>query len=445
MTDLTRGPQPNQTAGEAMPTDETAAADDAGELAGERNVAGERGAASVNRVRSLQSRASNLMAGGLTMVLGIGALTWYYSSALSRSARRSEMVQAATRNRAQGEMPLPSLGHIELPRPAAPPDGSPAQPRQEGVLAAGGGTASQPSLLLPPVPENSAAWAGRPPLYSAQPTPAPAKTPEELAAQRRLAGSVFVRDSDNTPLATASAATTVSSPVTVPEITLASGLAPTAGPATPSEPPPVDTPLAAALRPTPIAAARARVVPTRRFLLPKGAFIDCTLETAIDSTLPGMTTCVTATDTFSADGSVVLLERGTKLVGETRGQVQQGMARVFVLWTEARTPGGVVVPLDSPGTDELGRSGLTGEVDRHFWDRFGAAILVSTIDGALQTAAQKGGGSTVVLNPTGSQEVLTEILRSTVSIPPTVTKKNGERVEVLVARDIDFRSVYELR
>jgi type IV secretion system protein VirB10 len=158
-----------------------------------------------------------------------------------------------------------------------------------------------------------------------------------------------------------------------------------------------------------------------------------------------MTTCVTATDTFSADGSVVLLERGTKLVGETRGQVQQGMARVFVLWTEARTPGGVVVPLDSPGTDELGRSGLTGEVDRHFWDRFGAAILVSTIDGALQTAAQKGGGSTVVLNPTGSQEVLTEILRSTVSIPPTVTKKNGERVEVLVARDIDFRSVYELR
>ena len=38
-----------------------------------------------------------------------------------------------------------------------------------------------------------------------------------------------------------------------------------------------------------------------------------------------MTTCITATDTFSADGSVVLLERGTKLVGETRGQVQQGI------------------------------------------------------------------------------------------------------------------------
>ena len=101
-----------------------------------------------------------------------------------------------------------------------------------------------------------------------------------------------------------------------------------------------------------------------------------------------MTTCVTATDTFSADGKVVLLERGTKLVGETRGQVQQGQARVFVLWTEARTPTGVVVPLDSPGTDELGRSGLAGEVDRHFWQRFGAAMLISVIDGAVQAAVQ---------------------------------------------------------
>jgi len=196
-----------------------------------------------------------------------------------------------------------------------------------------------------------------------------------------------------------------------------------------------------------MASARARVLPTRRFLLSKGAFIDCTLETAIDSTLPGMTTCITATDTFSSDGTVVLLERGTKLIGETRGQVQQGAARVFVLWTEARTPTGIVVPLDSPGADELGRSGLAGEVNRHFWDRFGAAILISTLDGAVQAAVQSAsrGGGPVIYNPSGTESVVTDVLKNSVNIPPTITKRNGDRIQVFVARDVDFRSVYELR
>jgi type IV secretion system protein VirB10 len=210
---------------------------------------------------------------------------------------------------------------------------------------------------------------------------------------------------------------------------------------------PADGDIAPLLRPVAIVSAHAQVLPNRRFLLSKGAFIDCTLETAIDSTLPGMTTCITATDTFSSDGTVVLLERGTKLIGETRGQMQQGVARVFVLWTEARTPVGVVVPLDSPGTDELGRSGLSGAVNRHFWDRFGAAILISTLDGAVQAAVQSAsrGGGPVIYNPSSSANVVTEVLKNSVNIPPTLIKQNGDRIQVFVARDVDFRSVYELR
>jgi type IV secretory pathway VirB10-like protein len=191
----------------------------------------------------------------------------------------------------------------------------------------------------------------------------------------------------------------------------------------------------------------ARLLGRQSLILPKGTSIDCTLETAIDSTLPGLTRCLTATDTFSADGHVVLLERGTELVGETQGQVQQGASRVFVLWSEARTPHGVIVPLESPGADELGRSGLPGTVQRHFWERFGAAILVSTIDGAVQAAVQSSshGEGTVIYNPGASQDVMTEVLRSTVAIPPTVRKANGDRIQVLAARDVDFGDVYELR
>ena len=193
------------------------------------------------------------------------------------------------------------------------------------------------------------------------------------------------------------------------------------------------------------AAAQARVLPTQRLLLAKGAFIDCTLETAIDTSLPGMTTCVTATDTFSVDGKVVLLERGTKLVGETQGEVQQGSSRVFVLWTEARTPTGVIVPLDSPATDPLGRSGLSGQVDRHFWDRFGAAILISVIDVALESSLRSSSGGTVIYGPSPAIDIMTDALKSTVGIAPTIVKNQGDRIQIFVARDLDFRSVYELR
>jgi type IV secretion system protein VirB10 len=155
---------------------------------------------------------------------------------------------------------------------------------------------------------------------------------------------------------------------------------------------------------------------------------------------------VTATDTFGADGRVVLLERGTKLVGETRGDARAGGARLFVLWSEARTPTGVVVELASPGTDALGRSGVTGEVDRHFGERFGAAILVSVIDGAIQAGVQsmRTGGDSFVVNPSGASDVMTQILKDTVAIPPTIRVPHGTPVQVLVARDLDFRSVYAL-
>ena len=84
--------------------------------------------------------------------------------------------------------------------------------------------------------------------------------------------------------------------------------------------------LSTLLRPSVTTAVRAQVLPTQRLLLPKGAFLDCTLETAIDSTLPGMTTCVMATDTFGVDGEVVLLERGNQ--SSSRRNARPGATRV---------------------------------------------------------------------------------------------------------------------
>jgi type IV secretion system protein VirB10 len=392
----------------------------------EEPIAGDRGIPSINRARSMQSRMSSFLAITLMSVLGVGLLTWYYAKALTRPAQAQHAAQTAAKNRAQGEMALPPLGPIESPLvPKAPLPSAPPDP-----------TALERALgPAPALPAAVATPMGLPP-QSATDGLAP-KSPGELAFERRLAGPAFARLSKEE---------SGSMSATSPSLDVAAFAGARASQGSGSEAGETGSSLNTLLRPTVTPAVAASLLPTRRFLLAKGAFIDCTLETAIDSTLPGMTTCITATDTYSADGTVVLLERGTKLVGETRGQVQQGTSRIFVLWNEARTPTGVVVPLSSPGTDELGRSGLAGEVNRHFWDRFGAAILLTVINGAVQGAvnSQNSGGS-VVVSPTTSTDVMTEVLRGTLNIPPTITKAQGDRIQVFVARDVDFRPVYALR
>ena len=365
------------------------------------SIEGERATSAVQRPPSLQTRLSNLLAFGLMATIGFGLLVWYYANVVGGDRPRGPATSSAAES-AGAEITLRPLGRVEPPAPSPLENFLGAPPEEP------------PPEALPPAE-------GPRPVYTATNYATP--TPRDLQLERQLAGAAFA--AGNSRLVTATAVQ--AAPGTVDSS--AGG--------------DLDT----LLRPGVTPAVRAQVLPTQRLLLPKGAFLDCTLETAIDSTLPGMTTCVLATDAFGADGSVVLLERGTKLVGETRGQVRQGAARLFVLWTEARTPRGVIVPLASPGTDELGRSGLPGEVDRHFFERFGAAILISVIDGAVQAAvaAEREDGDTLVLNPSSTSDIMTEVLRSTVDIPPTVVKPQGDRIQVLVARDLDFRSVYELR
>ena len=405
----------------AQPIQDNAGADT---VRAEAPIAGDRGIPSINRGRSVQSRVSSILAITLMSTLGAGLLTWYYAKALTRPAERQHAAQATAKSHAQGEMALPPLGPIASPFARTSPAATAATdpPAIEQVL--GPAPALPPQMTGPPVMA----------MPAAAPDPNAVKSPGELAFERRLAGPAFARASSESGSPTAGGA--MGDP---------GSLGGSRG-RNPEEPADAGPTLTALLRPTATPAFAASVLPTRRFLLSRGAFIDCTLETAIDSTLPGMTTCVTATDTFSADGTVVLLERGTKLVGETRGQVQQGAARIFVLWDEARTPTGVVVPLRSPGTDELGRAGVSGEVNRHFWDRFGAAILLTVINGVVQGAVQsQSTGSSVIVSPTSTSDVMTEVLRNTVNIPPTVTKAQGERIQVFVARDVDFRAVYALR
>ena len=389
---------------------------DAGGTATSRDaeIVGERGIPSVNRLRSMQSRVTNVLAVGFLSLMTLGFLAWYYVHSWQKTNEERDQALAATQQRAQGEMKLPPLPRLQAPRPNAPEDDPPTQDVWGSP---------------PPAP---AAGRGVPTAFRPQPANTRAASPD-----RRLTGPVLSDEGESSSDTQNSAAT---APRDVRRMEPASGALPSSGSSGTDG-------LGGLLTPTSTKPTFARVLPTDRLMLPKGWKIDCTLETAIDTSLQGLVTCLTPVDIFGLDGTTVLLPRGSLLTGETRGEARHGVARVFVLWTEARTPppDSVVAMLDSPGTDELGRSGLPGEVNRHFFERFGAALLTSVVEGAIQNATRPRSGDTVILNPSGASSVATEVLKSTVNIPPTILKNNGDRIQILVARDVDFRSVYDLR
>lgn len=209
--------------------------------------------------------------------------------------------------------------------------------------------------------------------------------------------------------------------------------------------------LAGALSATRMSEASATQLSDPDLTVTQGSFLDCTLVTAINSQQPGMTSCVLNRNIYSTNSRVLLLERGSRVVGQYQSaQLRHGMDRIFVLWTRVETPKGVIINLDSPSTDALGRSGMEGDINRHFWQRFGAAMLVSVVDDAAQYAAngnRQNSGSNVYNfgNTTGAaKNAASIIVENSVNIPPTLERGQGGHIGIFVARDLYFGSVYAL-
>lgn len=177
-------------------------------------------------------------------------------------------------------------------------------------------------------------------------------------------------------------------------------------------------------------------------LIPQGTMIKGILETAIQSDLPGMIRAVTSEDTYSFDGSKNLIPRGSRLIGRYNSSIENGQTRIFVIWERVIRPDGISIKIDSPGTDPLGVAGLGGDVDTHFFKRFGSAILLSLIDGGIQAGVQSlNDNSTTIAIGNASdatKRIADRALEQNIDIPPTIYVDQGTRLNVFVAKDLEF-------
>ncbi|WP_336277041.1 type IV secretion system protein VirB10 [Bartonella sp. CB178] len=204
------------------------------------------------------------------------------------------------------------------------------------------------------------------------------------------------------------------------------------------------------LKPTVSEGVRASILGNRNYVIAMGTTIPCILETAISSDQQGFVSCIISRDILSDNGRVVLLDKGTQIVGEYRAGLKKGQNRLFVLWNRAKTPNGVIITLASPATDALGRSGMDGDVDNHWFERIGSALLVSIVKDVTRYAGERFLSSKEKETKnsdtlSSGQNIANIFAENYANIPPTLTKNQGEMVNVFVARDLDFSGVYKLK
>ncbi|MEQ1551940.1 type IV secretion system protein VirB10 [Sphingorhabdus sp.] len=209
------------------------------------------------------------------------------------------------------------------------------------------------------------------------------------------------------------------------------------------QPSPLATNLDTLRQTSAIGQAQARTLPDRNFLITAGSFIPCVLQSAMDSSQPGYVSCIVPRNIYSDNGRVVLMEKGTKIVGEYQGGLDRGQYRLFVVWTRAVTPRGIAIDVASPATDALGRGGVDGRVNNFFWQRFGTALLFSLVEDAATVGAEAVGNSASNTTRVPSDAAST-ILQQNGQIKPVLRKNQGEDVGITVAQDFDFSTVYGL-
>ena len=179
-------------------------------------------------------------------------------------------------------------------------------------------------------------------------------------------------------------------------------------------------------------------------LVPQGTMVPAVLETAIDSDLPGSVRAMVSRDVRGFDGAQVLIPRGSKLIGQYKSAAAVGQTRAFVVWSRLITPTGVSVEIGSPATDRLGRGGLDGETDSHFFRRFGASILLSVVSAGLDALAHgsaHNNTAVIIGSPVQASHIADIALQKQIDIPTTIRVAPGAPVQVFVTRDLDFSTV----
>ena len=122
---------------------------------------------------------------------------------------------------------------------------------------------------------------------------------------------------------------------------------------------------------------------------------------------------------------------------------EQGQSRLAIVWTRLLRPDGAHIVLHGlPAADQMGRTGMIGDIDSRIFERYGAPSLLSAINALSAAAAQTATGPLVVIqNDLKDQlgEVTARIVDERLKLEPIITLAAGARLYILPTHDLWLR------
>jgi type IV secretion system protein VirB10 len=180
----------------------------------------------------------------------------------------------------------------------------------------------------------------------------------------------------------------------------------------------------------------------RPYTLPEGTVIESVLINRLDGTFQGPVQCLVTTPVYSRDRQAVVIPAGSRVLGSAAAVQAWGDRRLAVQFHRLLLPDGRSVSLESfTGLNQIGETGLTDAVDRHYLQVFGASLAIGAISGLAQFGTRGGYDMTAI--DASRQAAGTSLATSTarvldryLNVLPTITIREGHRIKIVLTTDL---------
>jgi type IV secretion system protein VirB10 len=187
-----------------------------------------------------------------------------------------------------------------------------------------------------------------------------------------------------------------------------------------------------------------------RYRLFEGTVIDTVLTNRLDGTFNGPVNCLVSVPLYAADEQHLVIPAGARVLGEAKAVNTFGQSRLAVVFHRVILPNGTQIDLNGfHGLNQVGDLGLQDQVDRHYAQIFGVSLAIGAIAGFAQAQSRAGLDATgldvyregVAANVSQSAA---RILDRFLNLLPTVAIREGHRIKVYLANDLELPAYREL-